>query len=140
MIVVARIIEFQGKTITSGEWVTGNLLFENNLHNQYELQYTNCAFIECKLNSDSLTKCLIIPATVGQFTNVIGCDGKKIFDHDIVTNGKIIGEVYWNYNYNGWRIAAEKENNNLYDTKLNNTFKVIGHKYDQLIHNQLYKS
>lgn len=85
---MARIIEFQGKAIATGEWVTGNLVLENNLYNQYELQYDNCAYIERKLSADSFKKCLIIPLTVGQFTNVIGCDGKKIYEHDIVSNGQ----------------------------------------------------
>lgn len=133
---MARIIEFQGKTIAREEWITGNLIFENNLFNQYETQYSNCAYIEYKLDKDKYTKCLIIPATVGQFTNVIGSDGKKIFDHDIVSNGKNRGEVYWNYSCNGWRIAIADENNNLYDIKLDNTYKVIGHKYDELIQNK----
>ena len=130
---MARMIEFQGKTIATEEWITGNLIFENNLYNQYELQYSNCAYIERKLDSDTFVKCLVIPQTIGQFTNVIGSDKKKIYDHDIVSNGKLRGEVYWNYCCNGWRIATEDENHNLYDTKLDNTYKVVGHKYDELI-------
>lgn len=48
------------------------------------------------------------------------------------------GEVYWNYSYNGWRVAAVDEHNALYDTKLNNTYKVVGHKYDELIQSKKY--
>ena len=136
---MARFIEFQGKTITTGEWITGNLCFENNLYNQFEIKYSNCVYIERKSGSDSLTKCLVIPETVGQFTNVIGSDNKKIYDHDIVSNGKIRGEVYWNYEYNGWRILSTEENNNFFDTKLDNTYRVVGHKYDELIQSNLMK-
>lgn len=137
---MARIIEFQGKTISTGEWITGNLCFDNNLYNQFEIKYSNCVYIEHKLNSDSYVKSLIIPETAGQFTNVIGSDKKKIYDHDIVCNEKVRGEVYWNYAYNGWRIATVNENNCLFDTKLDNTYRVIGHKYDELVQSNLIKS
>ena len=85
---MARIIEFQGKAIANGEWVAGNLVLENNLYNQCEIQYEHCVYIERKLSSDIFKKCLIIPTTAGQFTNVLGCDGKKIYEHDIVSNGQ----------------------------------------------------
>lgn len=135
---MARIIEFQGKTIKTGQWVTGNLSFANSKYSNFELQYHDSVFIEERGPHGVMIKYLIIPETAGQFTNVIGSDGKKIYDHDIVSNGVIEGEVYWNYFCNGWRIAAAKENNSLYDTKLDRTFRVIGHKYDQLVQSNSY--
>jgi len=136
---VSRIIEFQGKTIADGKWITGNIHFENNLINQHELLYSNCVYIESKLNSDSTIKQLVIPETVGQFTNVIGSDNKKIYDHNIVSNGEHQGEVYWNYGYNGWMVSVMNDSYSFYDTKLNNTYKVVGHKYDSLVHSDFMK-
>lgn len=130
---MARIIEFQGKTVKTGQWVTGNLTFANMKYNNFELKYHDSVFIEEKRPNGVIIKYLIIPETAGQFTNVIGCDGNKIYDHNIVTNGKIRGEVYWNYNCNGWRVAAEDENNKLFVANLDNTFRFVGHKYDELI-------
>lgn len=134
VIVVARVIEFQGKTLKDGIWIVGSLHQENNLYNQQELRYSNCIYIERKINSDCTIKHLIIPETVGQYTGIIGKDKKKIYEHDMVENDFYTGEVYWNYVYNGWRVAAINENNSLFDTKLDNTYRVIGHKYDELIH------
>lgn len=131
---MARLIEFQGKTIATGQWLTGNLCFGNSTYNHFELPYYNTIYIEHKLDANTLTKCFVIPETVGQYTNVIGSDGRKIYEHDIVSNGEIKGEVYWNYGLNGWLIAALNEANYFFDTKLDNTYKVIGHKYDMLIH------
>ena len=136
MILLARNIEFQGKVSTTGEWVTGNLLFATGTYNRYELQYHDSLYIEQITSKGMLVKHLVIPQTVGQYTNVTGCDHKKIYDHDIVSNGTTEGEVYWDYCYNGWRIAVVNEKNNLYGIELDNTYRVIGHKYDRLIDNQ----
>lgn len=130
---MARLIEFQGKTIVTNQWITGNLCFENSVCNHFEQPYFSSIYIEQRLDANTLVRCYIIPETAGQFTNVIGSDGKKIYDHDIVSNGTIEGEVYWNYDYNGWRISAISDWNNYFDTKLDSTYKVVGHKYDQLI-------
>lgn len=130
---MARLIEFQGKTFATGQWITGNLCIANSVYNSFELPYFYGVFIECKLDAITLVKCLVIPETVGQYTNVIGSDGCKIYDHDIVSDGNSEGEVYWNYDYNGWRIAVADQNDKLIDIKLTNTYKVVGHKYDRLI-------
>lgn len=130
---MARVIEFQGKTITTGEWVTGNIIFANSKYSNFELQYHDSVYIEEKKPSGYMIRYPIIPETIGQYTNVIGNDGKKIFDHNIVSNEIIEGEVYWNYSCNGWRVATSNEKNVLYDTKLDRTFYVVGHKYDRLI-------
>lgn len=136
---MSRVIEFQGKTIADGKWISGNLYIENNLLNHPEYQYANYVYIEKQLDSNSTIRYLVIPNTVGQFTNVIGSDGKKIYDHDIVSNGKHQGEVYWNYGYNGWMVSVMNDSFSFYDTKLDNTYKVVNHKYDTLIHSNYMK-
>lgn len=133
---MARNIEFQGKSITTGEWVTGNLSFANNTRNYNELQYHDTAYIEQIDALGRVVKHPVIPQTNGQYTNVIGQDKNKIFEHDIISNGKIEGEVYWDYCYNGWRIAVVNEKNNLHGIDFDNTYKVIDHKYDRLIQNK----
>lgn len=136
---MSRLIEFQGKTIANGKWITGNLYIENNLFYPPEPQYSNYVYIEKQLDTNSTIRYLVIPNTVGQFTNVIGSDGKKIYDHDIVSNGEHQGEVYWNYGYNGWMVSVMNDSYSFYDTKLNNTYKVVNHKYDTLIHSNYIK-
>ena len=137
MIVITRIIEFQGKTIATKEWVTGNLYIENIRYFKDEPFCITDYYIEQKDCYGSLIRHKIIPETIGQYTNVIGSNKQKIYDHDIVSNEKYQGEVYWNYDYNGWRIAAINAENKLFDTELNNTYKVINHKYEVLVGNQI---
>lgn len=129
---MSRIIEFQGKTVNTGEWIVGNLSTENFIFNRFIKQVNLNFYIEELTSNNNLIRHLIIPDSVGQYTNLIGSDKKRIYDHDIVTNDIHTGEVYWNYQYNGWRVAAKK-NNNMYDTKLDNTYKVVGHKYDEIM-------
>lgn len=135
---MARLIEFQGKSITTGAWVTGNIYFENNLCNPFDLEYYNRVFIDKVVAGNRMERLQIIPETLGQYTNVIGCNGKRIYERDIVTNKIYRGEVYWNYNFNGWRVAVDTEYK-LVDELLDNSFKVIGHKYDELIHSCFHK-
>lgn len=130
---MAREIDFQGKTKDTGKWITGNLYFSNKSHNSFELQYFEGVQIETKVTVNVLAKFFVIPETIGQYTNVLGSDGKKIYEKDIVYNGTYKGEVYWNYSDNGWRIAVTDINNQMFDTKLNSTYRVIGHRYDELV-------
>ena len=130
---LARLIEFQGKAKATGKWITGSLHFGNDLCNHLGPQYCDCVFIDRKEENDKLSRYLVIPETIGQYTNVIGSDGKKIYDHNIVSNGINRGEVYWNYTHNGWRVAAEGKDNHLFDTKLDGTYRSVGHKYEELV-------
>lgn len=135
---MARLIEFQGKSIATGTWITGSIYFENNLCNQFELECCGRVFIDKLVAKNRTERLQIIPETLGQYTNVIGCNGKRIYERDIVAKGFDRGEVYWNYNFNGWRVAVETEDR-LYDAPLDNSFIVVGHKYDELIHSGFYK-
>lgn len=76
-----REILFRGKTITSKEWIYGDLL-----------QYAGGAQIwenteQGKFNAQ------IIPETVGQYTGIKDKTEKKVFEHDIVKAYDLIEEI-----------------------------------------------
>ena len=135
---MARLIDFQGKAIETGDWITGNVYFENNRHTTIDIKYYSRIFIDKVVDGHRIERLQVIPETLGQYTNVIGCNGKRIYERDIVANKVYRGEVYWNYNFNGWRVAVETEDR-LYDAPLDNSFIVVGHKYDELIHSGFYR-
>ena len=99
-------------------------LNENNL-----LIYTKRKTIDIE-NKLKCCNCLVVNYNriqcprYGGIKNVIGLDNRKIYDHDIVSNGKHQGEVYWNYGYNGWMVSVMNDSYSFYDTKLNNTYKI----------------
>lgn len=130
---MSRLIEFEAKTVATKEWIHGNLIYGNGAYNHFEVQFNESVYIEQKDDQGRLIKHLVIPETVGQFTNVIGTNGKRIYEHNIVSNGIVTGEVYWDYCYSGWKVAVENEKNILYGIDLDNTFRAIGRKYDSLI-------
>ena len=135
---MARLIKFQGKTIETGDWITGNIYFENNRFSPIDIKYYGRIFIDKVVDGQRVERLQVIPETVGQYTNVIGCDRKRIYERDIVANKIYRGEVYWNYDFSGWRVAAETELR-LLDVPLDNSYVVVGHKYDELIHSSFHK-
>lgn len=68
-------VEFRGKRVSDNEWIYGYLADESSINNINEIATPN---------ED------IDPETVGQFTNMYDCDGKPIFEGDIVES------VSWN--------------------------------------------
>ena len=74
-----REILFRGKS-KDGIWIEGQLLKNCNLH----FMRTNQIYI-----IDIENKCnVVIPETVGQFTEMLDKNGVKLFEGDIAINGK----------------------------------------------------
>lgn len=53
---MARLIEFQGKTIESGDWITGNVYFENNQLSPIDIKYYSRIFIDKVVNGQWLER------------------------------------------------------------------------------------
>lgn len=81
-----RKIEFRAKCIDNGEWVYGYYLAVAGTHKILSF------------NPDSpsgATYYDVDPHTVGQNTGIEDCNGKFIFEDDIVNYGSTRGDVTW---------------------------------------------
>lgn len=77
-----REILFRGKRVDNGKWVEGN----------YSIDVSGRVDI---LPIDNLVFFEVIPETVGQYTGVDDCTGRKIFEGDLVKGfDNYTGEMY----------------------------------------------
>ena len=107
-----RHIKFRGKRADNGEWVQGYFV-EDGFY---------CIWSHNE--DDFLTQHLIDPDTLGQFTGLTDCNGKEIYEGDIletiykyedVSGGAVIpdcdcickGVVEWNGEVAGWVLKAQ---------------------------------
>ena len=116
-----RIIKFRGKSIIVNEWMYGSLLVLPN----------GRTYI---VESDGHTayRCEIEPDTVGQFTGLHDCNGKEIYEGDIVKTSiskNSIAVVKWGVEQSAF-IAQMKNSNQWY--YLSRCYEVIGNIYDNL--------
>ena len=78
-----RTIKFRGKSILTDEWFYGDLVHSAD-------KKRTAILVNDK---DSYDECEVVPETVGQFTSLYDCDGKEIFDGDILDFNGIKVEV-----------------------------------------------
>ena len=78
-----RTIKFRAKSILNDEWLYGDLVHSANKKR----------FGILVNDKDSYDECEVAPETVGQFTGLYDCDGKEIFEGDILDFNGITVEV-----------------------------------------------
>ncbi len=82
-----RTIKFRGKSIDGKEWLYGDLVSSADKKR----------FAILVNDKESYDECEVAPETVGQFSGLYDCNGKKIFEGDILkwSNGRMYVVKFW---------------------------------------------
>jgi len=120
-----REIKFRGKRIDNGKWIYGSLIIEEDPIAD-ALKY----FIK-PLNF--LAGKLVVPETVGQYTESNDKNKKEIYEGDIVRyNDKLTGVIVWKYTGFVLELLNRKKSTIILWCDVNNrdNIEVIGNIYE----------
>lgn len=121
-------IKFKAKRLDNGEWVKGDLVHSTS-------------YVGISYPSDEFSDVPIVhrvdPSTVCQFTGLKDCEGKEVWDHDLLQSQgtKEIYEVSWSQEEGGFIVKLSVSGARLLTFLCAAltlfSFKVIGNKFDK---------
>jgi hypothetical protein len=125
-----RNIKFKAKRLDNGEWVKGDLVHSTS-------------YVGISYPSDEFSDVPIVhrvdPSTVCQFTGLKDCEGKEVWDHDLLQSPcketEEIYEVSWGQEEGGFIVKHTVSGGRLLTflcpALMLFRFKVIGNKFDK---------
>lgn len=118
-------IKFKAKRLDNQEWVKGDLIHSTNY---IGIGYPSDVF------SDVPIVHRVNPETVCQFTGLKDCEGKELFENDLIhfIGHKPIGKVIWSEENYAFMVASENEA--LYwlsDVQEIGKIEIVGNKFDR---------
>lgn len=115
-------IKFKAKRLDNGEWVEGDLMKESY----------GARIIEHTSKADNWIA--VDPSTVCQFTGLKDCEGKELFEHDLIhfVGFTHTAEVIWSEgNYAFMVVSENKHSYWLHDVIKVCRIERIGNKFDK---------
>ena len=122
-----RVIKFRGERVDNGEWVYGDLIHWKSK------DIRGLAIVEC-YEFTVKSSYEVIPSSVGQFTGFTDCEGKEIYEGDIVQLKGSDYEVYFQKDCGQWlaQDCFQRDNyNTLQLICYCNKCKIIGNIHDK---------
>lgn len=123
-------IKFKAKRLDNGKWVEGYFYAECG----------NTYIIENRQEESMLNRNItyeVDPSTVCQYTGLADCEGKEIWEHDLLQSQetKAIYEVVWNQGNTSFSLVNTEcpvfYSNTLGGMLRNIRLKVVGNKFDK---------
>ena len=117
-----RTIKFRGKSTLTDEWFYGDLVHSAD-------KKRTAILVNDK---DSYDECEVVPETVGQFIGLYDCDGKEIFEGDILDFNGITVEVRFVRGVFAFLANGNLDDELCGDCRTDLFAKVVGNIYENL--------